>query len=1064
VAALTGELRKSLERTVVDAREAAEAAAEAALVGLAVNRQDPFPSLHAGQKALRTALRAKMKQLGNGSYADGWHPLIEEVAYSQWHRMLFARFLAENDLLIHPVLGVAVSLEECKELAEEEGEPDEWQVAAKYASGMLPGIFGREDPSARVRYATEGRLALEKFLANLPLAVFKADDSLGWVYQFWQARKKKEVNASGKKIGARELPAVTQLFTENYMVRFLLENTLGAWWAARHPESPLLREWEYLRFREDGTPAAGTFPGWPDQAKQVTVMDPCCGSGHFLVAAFEMLRKMRMEEEGLDAREAGDAVLRANIHGLEIDPRCTQIAAFALAFAAWKSGGYREVPLPHVACSGIPVGGQLEEWTRLAGNDDLLRASLERLYHLFRNAPELGSLIDPTDVPLRDRMFMADYSRVAPLLEQALKKERTSHDPVAAVFGAAVQGVARAAELLARTYTLAATNVPYLARGKQADVLMGYCERHYAEARADLATVFIQRCRGLSSESGAYAVVTPQNWLFLSSYKRMRRALLQADGWNMLARLGSGAFETIGGEVVSIALLVLSRGLPASNSHKLAALDVSRNESSSEKAASLRCGALVMLAQDEQLENPDSRIVLTAGSRGVLLEQYAHGVHGLGTKDSPRFIRCFWEVSENGTDWELMQASVNATIPHGGMEHVVYWQQGCGVLHELARVGLAILAGSLAHHKPGVLVSQVGSLSCTLYLGGLFEKSAAVISPRNPDHTRAIWAFCSSPEYATAVRQVDQKTAVTNSTLVKVPFDLERWQKVADELYPNGLPQPYSNDPTQWLFKGDPTDSTEPLQVAVARLLGYRWPEQQGVDRLDRLADGDGIICPPPVAGEQPAHERLRALLAEAYGTQWSPQLQERLLADVGYGGKSLEAWLRDGFFTQHCKLFHNRPFIWHVWDSRKDGFSALVNYHKLDRNRLDKLIYTYLGSWINQQRARRDAGEAGADGRLVAALELQKKLEAIRDGEKPYDIYVRWKPIEKQPIGWEPDLNDGVRLNIRPWVLAGVLRGRFTINWNKDRGTDPGGRERSNDVYLTLAEKRAAREKAGVE
>src|SRR6185436_1575650 len=125
-------------------------------------------------------------------------------------------------------------------------------------------------------------------------------------------------------------------------------------------------------------------------------------------------------------------------------------------------------------------------------------------------------------------------------------------------------------------------------------------------------------------------------------------------------------------------------------------------------------------------------------------------------------------------------------------------------------------------------------------------------------------------------------------------------------------------------------------------------------------------------AGEQPAVERLRALLAAAYGNIWSPMVQHRLLEAVGFGGQDLGAWLRDGFFAQHSALFHNRPFIWHVWDGRKDGFAALVNYHTLDAARLDKLIYTALGSWIETQRAATKRGEAGADGRLVAALELQ--------------------------------------------------------------------------------------------
>jgi hypothetical protein len=198
-------------------------------------------------------------------------------------------------------------------------------------------------------------------------------------------------------------------------------------------------------------------------------------------------------------------------------------------------------------------------------------------------------------------------------------------------------------------------------------------------------------------------------------------------------------------------------------------------------------------------------------------------------------------------------------------------------------------------------------------------------------------------------------------------------------------------------------------------------------------------------------------MLAAAYGEDWSPEVQERLLANVGYGGKNLELWLRDGFFIQHCRLFHNRPFIWQVWDGLKDGFSALINYHLLDTAGLDRLTYTYLGQWIEMQKAAVATGVARAEARLVAATQLQEKLKAIRIGEPPYDIYVRWKALHEQPQGWSPDLNDGVRLNIRPFVEAGVLRSRVSVNWNKDKGTNPDGCERLNDLHYTLADKQAA-------
>jgi N-6 DNA Methylase len=975
--------------------------------------------------------------------------LVEEIAYVQWHRMLFARFLAENHLLMHPS-GVAVTLEECAELAPEEGELDAWQLAARYAGAMLPGIFRTGDPAAQVRFAPEGRNALERILSDMAPAVFTADDALGWVYQFWQSKKKDEVNDSGRKIGGADLAPVTQLFTEHYMVQFLLENSLGAWWAARHSDSPLLKQFKYLRFRDDGTPAAGTFPGWPERVSEVTVMDPCCGSGHFLVAAFEMLRRMRMEEEGLSEADAASAVLRDNLFGLELDPRCTQIAAFALAFTAWKAGGYRPLPTLQIACSGIPVAGQLADWTKMAGNDDRLHGALERLYHLFKNAPDLGSLINPADLPLRDRMFTADYSEVEPLLTKALAKER-GDDPTAGVFGTAAEGAARAARLLVGKYTLVITNVPYLKRSKQHDTLQQFCDVHYQDSKMDLATAFIERCRQIVRSEGTYAVVTPENWRYLGSYTKLRKYLLADQEFNMIVNLGPKSFQTPMYDF-NIGFSILTDRKPDIEG-MIAGIEASRPKTVQEKASCLIKADIELFSQHSQINNPDARISLHSQSNTTLLSEYAEAFAGIQTGDYPRYIRQFWELGILTNNWEYYATPSSIGSTDAGRSQIIYWNRG---QDPLASEPGAVIRGTSAWGQQGVLVGLMRQLSVTSYIGNKYDQMAAVVIPKNSKYLGAIWAFTSSKEYYATVKLIDKSLKITPATLVKVPFDLKRWQKAAEEMGP--LSEPYSNDPTQWLFKGHVVGSTEPLQVAVAKLLGYRWPQQEH-DRLEDYADADGIVCLPPVAGEQAAEERLRALLAAAYGDAWSTEQRDRLLAAVGSAGKSLDGWLRDDFFKQHCALFHNRPFIWHIWDGRKDGFSALVNYHKLDAARLNKLIYTYLGTWIAAQRSERDAGVAGADGRLVAALELQKKLEAIRDGEPPYDIYVRWKRLHQQPIGWHPDLNDGVRLNIRPFVKAEVLRSRFTINWNKDRGTNPDGSERLNDLHYTNEEKRRARQ-----
>jgi hypothetical protein len=1154
-------LRNRLERTIKDARDSAEDAARAALEQLGVGEAAPFAHLREQERELRRKLRVHGRQLGdslNGGKIQTMDRLIEEVAYEHWHRMLFARFLAENNLLMYWPDGddepIDVNLDTCQGLLDdgEERAGSVWELAARFASRMLPQIFRLDSPVFRLALPPEHQQKLELLVADLPLEVFTASDSLGWVYQFWQAKKKEQVNNSEVKIGARELPAVTQLFTEPYMVSFLLDNSLGAWWAARRltetdlqnakNEEELRRKaaipgvpLDYLRFvqQDDGawTPAAGTFDGWPEPLADLKTLDPCCGSGHFLVAAFLMLVPMRMERDGLSSREAVDAVLRENIHGLELDQRCVELAAFALALTAWKysdAGGYRMLPELNVACSGLAVGAKKEEWIKFASHaadmiagqktpelfstpsgtslwHTQLSQSMDALYRHFSQAPVLGSLIDPNTVT--GDMFRADFGKTAGLLQEVLKQETESDYQET---GVVAQGLAKAATLLAGKYSLIVTNVPYLARGKQDEILRNFCESRYPAAKNDLATVFLDRCLDFCSPGGTTSIVLPQNWLFLTSYKKFREKLLKNDTWHLIARLGSGAFETISGEVVKAILITLSKGNCSQKSGAscmIRGVDVSKPHTAGEKAEGLLTAEVKSVEQAKQLGNPDARVALEDEVDFPLLSKCSDGLVGLQTSDDPMFVAAFWEVdSRDGDIWELMQATPDIFSSYAGQSWMVRWEKGEGLLLSLPTAYPT--KGLKAVGKSGIAIHRMGQLFPYHYGKERFHQNVATIIPKDEVHLPAIWCFCSSPEYNEAVRQIDQSLKVTNATLVKVPFDLDHWTKVAEEKYPNGLPMPYTDDPTQWIFHGHPCGSViwydeqkltahgplrnndTVLHVAVARLLGYRWPaeldagmeladeQREWVKRCEALAvyaDDDGIVCIPSVRGEASATDRLLNLLAAAYGEAWSSDTLATLLKSADHAGKTLETWLREKFFTQHCKLFQHRPFIWHIWDGLRDGFAALVNYHKLGHKNLETLTYTYLGDWISRQKQEIANGVDGAEERLAAAEALKKKLELILEGEAPYDIFIRWKPLKQQPIGWNPDLNDGVRLNIRPFLTvpdvgkkgAGVLRDKPNIKWDKDRGKDVESApwyhvfdgDRINDHHLTLAEKRAARE-----
>ena len=1232
---LPADLRNRLAATIKAARRVGESGARNALDMLAVGDARAHPSMSSAELDLRRRLRAHGRQLGDRHDPDTGVQAIDrlahEVAYEHWHRMLFARFLAENELLIEPESGVAVSLADCEELAREQGR-DRWTVSGRFAERMLPRIFRSDDPALAVRLAPETRQELERLVEALPADVFTARDALGWTYQFWQAERKDAVNRSGVKIGADELPAVTQLFTERYMVLFLLHNTVGAWRAVRilaaRPELAAtaaseeeLRqavrleadggyEFSYLRFvreprdeDEPGQPtgpwrpAAGRFEGWPRTAAELRVFDPCCGSGHFLIESLDLLARLRLEEERFAPVDAIDAVLRDNLFGLEIDPRCTQIAAFNLALTAWAwpgAGGYRRLPDLNLACSGLAPNAPRDEWTGMSDDaadagglppkrdllgveDSLmsapLRNSLGALHDLFAQASVLGSLIDPRAVEAD--LFQHDYESVRALLGNLLERERGSDGGDERTERAvAAQGMARAAELLVGRYHLVITNVPYLARGKQSDVLKQFAQDQHPQAKGGLATLFVSRIFGWLGKHGVQAVVTPQNWLFLTTYRKLREKLLEQRTWSLVARLGSGAFETIGGHVVNVVLNVLSADRPKPE-WRMAGIDVSATRSRiprvrlrpAEKAAALRGplqgephdgelpGTTTLVPQLVQLNNPDS--IVRAGSVERLEQLFGEVVQscaGICTGDYSRFGRVFWEVVGFKAGWRPQQTSAIGCSHDSGASQALLWEGGRGQLREFveARLGEgqsgAWLRGKDAWGRDGVAVTLMQTLPVAMYRGGLFDDNTAVLIPRRPEWLLPAFAFCSSNSFQLAVRAINQKLSVKTQYLVKVPFDLSHWQQVAREQYPRGLPEPYSNDPTQWIFHGHPCGSTiwhetrkwtahgslridaTVLQTAVARLLGFRWPAEDDpgmrlademrtwVDlchRTKEFADTDGIVCLSAVGGELGAADRLRTLLAAAYGVDWSTATERQLLTAAAKNSRpaeTVEEWLRDRFFEEHCQLFHQRPFIWHVWDGRRDGFHALVNYHRLagrvgeGRRTLNALTYRHLGDWIARQQSAVDESLDGADGRLVAAQDLQNQLKRIIAGEPPCDLFVRWKPLGEQPIGWEPDINDGVRINIRPFMSAELLRGgragagilriKPKIKWSKDRGREPrslrprdeypwfwgcpgegtrtertdfrGGTDfdgnRWNDMHYTSAVKRGARSRGTVE
>jgi hypothetical protein len=649
--------------------------------------------------------------------------------------------------------------------------------------------------------------------------------------------------------------------------------------------------------------------------------------------------------------------------------------------------------------------------------------ALGAIHDLFRQAPLLGSLIEPTGGDLIDPVRIA---RVEAMLEPVIERARAA-EPERAEGAIAARGMADAAALLHRRFSLAITNPPFLGQGEFSNELMSYTTRRHKNSKADLSTVMLERMTSFVHNGGTAAAVTKQEWCFLPTFYKFRQQKLERSSFRFFVFLGEEAWEAFGNRGPKATLLSLDNLSPTLITEHFV-IDTTSIPDRNDKARALSSTALNFIKQCDQYKNPKGRISSGEQLRGTPLSDYAFCYNGIVTGDADRFIRKFWEVNTYGNYWIFQQTATEDARIFSGMDRMLRWDNE---FHAFIKERLdenpgAWLRGTDAWGKLGIVVSGMRYLNRGMYTGSAFDNNCSILIAKEPENTAALWSFCTTPGYVDLIKLLNPKVSVTDNTFVQVPFDLAHWQEVAAEKYPNGLPEPYSDEPTQWLFHGHPAkvESGKVLHVALARLAGYRWPAETDPDMRLSLearawiakaailpaADAESLLCLPPVAGERALVDGLRTYLAAAFGAEWSHALERRLVAEADEvldkrpaRDGSLEAWLRERAFRQHCALFHQRPFLWHIWDGQADGFAAFLHYHRLTRANLEKLTFSLLGDWIARVR------DAGDSRRLEAALILQEKLQAILKGESPLDIFVRWKPLSAQPIGWNPGLDDGV-------------------------------------------------------
>lgn len=379
--------------------------------------------------------------------------------------------------------------------------------------------------------------------AILPEVAEKGVEVIGWLYQFYISEKKDEV--MGKTVKTEDIPAATQLFTPDWIVRYLVENSLGRLWLLNHPASRLAESMEYYipATEQDADFLKVMSP------EELKVCDPCCGSGHMLTYAFDLLARI-YEEAGFSPREIPSLILENNLHGIEIDPRAGELAAFALTMKAREHDSRflrrENAPQPNI-CVLQNVTFDDEEFKSYMDfiGRDLFTAALQTTLRQFEKADCFGSLIVPQLT-----------NSVAVLAE--LESRDVSGQLFLTNIHQKVLAVIRQAEYLSPHYHVVVTNPPYMgSKGMNAD-LKKFAETKYSDSKSDLFAMFIERCLELVQKHGTIGMITMQSWMFLSSFEKLRTKLLDEDTILSMAHLGPRAFDTIGGEVVQTTAFTLT--------------------------------------------------------------------------------------------------------------------------------------------------------------------------------------------------------------------------------------------------------------------------------------------------------------------------------------------------------------------------------------------------------------------------------------------------------------------------------------------------------------------------
>ena len=636
-------------------------------------------------------------------------------------------------------------------------------AVCRFYHQLLPNLFEGLDDATELLLPddllTEGSIA-----AGFRTAISDADcddvELLGWLYQFYIAEKKDEVMARKKAVPTEDIPAVTQLFTPHWIVRYLVENSLGRLWLLNRPSSRLREQMPYYIEGEAETDVLRIT-----KPEEIKLLDPACGSGHMLTYAFDLL-SLIYAEEGYAPSEIPALILRHNLIGLEICPRAAQLAELALVFKAREQSRRFFQPEQLVRPQILELqnvqfeGDELNDYIDALGIGDLFDQSLFKLLRQFEEAKTFGSLIQPCldEGSLR---FVRDAIETKDLGGQLFLSE--THGKVLRVLDQA--------EALTQRYHVVVANPPYMGAKNQTATVKAFLELNYEPFKADLFSAFFVRSKTLAFASGFLGFMSPFVWMFIGSYEDLRRELIERVSITSLVQLEYSGFD---GATVPICCLTLNNQYRPNHKGAFIRLSAFRGAENQaprtlEAIRNHQCGWFYSATIEEFKKLPGWPIAywLASSTRDCFaanapLESICNIREGINTGDNARFLRYWNEVGLSRISFSTQPAAMveQKWVPHkkggyfrrwyGNAEFVLNWE-GNGVdIHAYHDLPLtcngAPMRGKANFFKESLSWSRIssGSFAIRYYPAGFSYDSTAPSIFTSPEYTAFVLGFLNS--------------------------------------------------------------------------------------------------------------------------------------------------------------------------------------------------------------------------------------------------------------------------------------------------------------------------------